>query len=327
MSYEIVALGELLIDFTENGASDNGLPVFQANPGGAPGNVLAILAKLGHRTAFIGKVGDDMFGRMLIGTLTDCGIDVGGVLIDSSANTTLAFVKNSADGDREFSFFRKPGADTQLRAEEIDPARLDECKIFHFGSLSLTHEPARSATQFAIDRATGTGALISFDPNLRPLLWDSLDEARAQIIWGCAHCDILKVSDDELEFISGSAGEEEGIRYIRKRFPQIKLLLLTKGRRGAVGFWGDCRFSHPSFPDVKTIDTTGAGDTFLGCCLSFVLRHGLGEPRQELLEEMITFANAAASLITTKKGALLSMPGRDEIARLMSGGGAGQLSH
>jgi len=320
LNYDVVALGELLIDFTSCGMSEQNNPIFEANPGGAPGNVLSMLAKLGKKTAFIGKVGDDMFGRILIDTLAKSGIASDSVLIEKTSNTTLAFVHNAPDGDREFSFFRKPGADTLLHTDELSPELLGNCKIFHFGTLSLTHQPAKGSTIKAVAIAKDAGSLISFDPNLRPLLWDSLDEARRQISWGLSVCDILKIADDELIFVTGAADLESGIGQLRDDYPQIKLILLTKGKEGADGFWGELRFSHPPFLKVNTIDTTGAGDTFLGSCLAHVLDFGIDSPTQGSLEQMIVFANAASSLVTTKKGALLSMPEKSEILALIEQG-------
>lgn len=317
MNYDVVALGELLIDFTDCGKSAQGNPVFEANPGGAPANVLAMLAKLGRKTAFIGKVGADMFGRMLVDALAQSGIDTIGVCTYEKANTTLAFVHNTPDGDREFSFFRKPGADTMLCQSEVQTGLVENCRIFHFGSLSLTHQPVREATKGAVTMAKKAGALLSFDPNLRPLLWDDLEEAKEQIAWGCSVCDVLKLADEELVFITGCRSLSAGIRALRGQYPQIKLIMLTKGKKGAEGFWGSCHFAHPSFMEVTTIDTTGAGDTFWGSCLSFLLDHAADAPNQATLEEMITFANAAASLITTKKGALLSMPDEAEVMELI----------
>ena len=307
MKYDVVSLGELLIDFTDHGESEQGNPVFEANPGGAVVNVLAMLSKLGKNTAFIGKVGADMFGRQLAGALVKCGICIDGMVFDSDANTTLAFVHNSPDGDREFSFFRKPGADTLLTPDEVDMAFIEECRIFHFGTLSLTHQPAREATQKAIATARGFGKMLSFDPNLRPLLWETQEEAHRQIAWGCSVCDILKISDDELIFLTKNESVSEGISILREQCPQIKLILLTKGSKGSEAFWEDHHVSSPGF-SVKSVDTTGAGDTFFGCCLSHILDCGFSNLTPDNVLKMLTYANAAASLITTRKGALLSMP-------------------
>ena len=312
-SYDVIAIGELLIDFMSCGSSAQNNPIFEASPGGAPGNVLAMLAKLGRKTAFIGKVGDDMFGRMLIDTLRRVGIAADNVLVDKAAGTTLAFVHNTPDSDREFSFFRNPGADTLLRSQDLNLDQIKACRILHFGTLSLTHQPSRDATITAVTAANDAGASISFDPNYRPLLWNSSDEAKRQFAWGMSVCDVLKIAGDELLFFTGEEDSERGIALLREEYPKIKLILLTKGADGSEGFWGDIHVSQPALLSDKTIDTTGAGDTFLGCCLSFVLERGLDAPSPELLKEMLLFASAAASLVTIKKGALLSMPEKAEI--------------
>ena len=316
-SYDVIAIGELLIDFMSCGSSTQDNPLFEASPGGAPGNVLAMLAKLGRKTAFIGKVGDDMFGHMLIDTLRSVGIAADNVLVDSSAGTTLAFVHNTPDGDREFSFFRNPGADTLLRSQDLNLGQIKACRILHFGTLSLTHQPSRDATIAAVTAAKDAGALISFDPNYRPLLWSSPDEAKRQFALGMSVCDVLKIAVDELQFFTGEEDSERGIKLLRREYPQIKLILLTKGADGSEGFWGKLHVSQPAFLSDNTIDTTGAGDTFLGCCLAFVLELGLDAPSPEPLREMLSFASASAYLVTTKKGALLSMPEKDEIDGLL----------
>lgn len=315
MKYDAVSIGELLIDFSSSGMSAQGNPIFEANPGGGPCNALAMLAKLGKNTAFIGKVGTDMFGRMLRETLGEIGIDGAGLICDPSVNTTLAFVHNAPDGERDFSFFRKPGADMLLRSEEVNKELLGNCRIFQFSSVSMTHQPSRMATMDAVTEAKERGALIAFDPNLRPPLWESLEEAKRQIYWGCSMCDVLKVSEEELSFLGYDP--LSGAAELLRKHQNIRLLLLTKGREGAEGFWGDYHVACPTFTDVKTIDTTGAGDSFFGCCLSFILGYNLDCPNEEALKEMIVFANAAASLITTKKGALRVMPGREEILQLL----------
>ena len=317
MKYEVVALGELLIDFTDHGVSDRGNPVFEANPGGAPGNVLAMLAKLGHKTAMIGKVGDDIFGAILIETLEKIGIGTANVYKTEQAGTTLAFVHNTPGGDREFSFFRKPGADTLLRYDEVGADSIKNCRIFHFGSLSLTAEPARKATQTAVIAAKANRTVISFDPNLRPMLWKDSSDAKLQIEWGCSMCHILKIADDELLFLTGR-DDGAGIDILRAKFPEIKLIFLTKGVHGAEGYWGNLHSSRPAFLQIDAIDTTGAGDTFFGCCLSRVLACDIDRPDQAVLDDMLVFACAAAALTTTKKGALLSMPDRDEISALIN---------
>lgn len=317
--YDVVALGELLIDFTAGGTSGQGNPLFEANPGGAPCNVLAMLAKLGHRCAFIGKVGQDMFGRQLQNTIRQAGISSDGLVLDPKAHTTLAFVHNTPDGDREFSFYRDPGADELLAPEELPKEMLSQTRVFHFGSLSLTRQPAREATRSAVALAQAGGALISFDPNLRASLWDSLDRAREEMLWGCSVCQVLKVAEEELEFLTGVSGIPEGAAQLRSRFPNLRLLLVTQGSQGSTAFWGPLVASCPAFPQEHTIDTTGAGDTFCACCLHHLLAWGLDALSQQQLEEMLRFANAAAGLITTRKGAIRSMPEPEEIRRLIGG--------
>lgn len=314
--YEVIALGELLIDFTASAPSGQGNPQFEANPGGAPCNVLAMLARLGRRTAFVGKVGDDLFGRMLKNAIQEAGIGEGGLVLDPAAHTTLAFVHNAPDGDREFSFYRDPGADELLAPAEL-PETLGETRVFHFGSLSLTREPVRAATRAAVERAAAAGAVISFDPNLRASLWGSLSDARREMLWGCSVCQVLKVAEEELSFLTAEEQLGAGAEKLRRDFPNIRLLLVTRGRAGSAAFWQDLRVDRPGWP-VEAIDTTGAGDTFCGCCLHHILEWGLEGLSEERLGEMLSFANAAAGLVTTRKGALRSMPERDEIHRLMA---------
>lgn len=317
MNYDVTALGELLIDFSACGYSDQGNPLFEANPGGAPCNVLAMLSKLGKTTAFIGKVGDDMFGRQLKSTIEQVGIESAGLVADSRVNTTLAFVQNAADGEREFSFFRKPGADTALTADELNLSLIKQARIFHFGSLSLTNEPARAATKHAVQLARQAGVIVSFDPNLRVRLWDNLQQAREQILWGCAQCQIIKVAYEELELLTDCADAPTGAAKLQQMFPQLRMILVTMGKDGS-GCYCDGRYLQvPTFLTVKTIDTTGAGDTFMGCCLGSVLDSGLQGLSQQQLEAMLLRANAAASLVTTKKGAIRSMPEPEQVLALM----------
>lgn len=317
MDFDVIALGELLIDFAPAGLSEEGNPLFEANPGGAPCNVLSMLAKLGHNTAFIGKVGDDIHGRRLAAIVKETGIDTSCLLVSPQVDTTLAFVEWNEEGDRSFSFFRRPGADTMLTAEEIDKAFLSRASIFHFGSLSLTDEPARSATVKAVAYAKEAHCLISYDPNYRPPLWKSPGEARKQMLWGCAQCDVLKLAREELEFMTGIADVEEALKRFRKQFPNIKMLLLTDGKRGSRVEWKALSISRPTYLEIKAVDTTGAGDTFMGCCLHHILQRGLTEWDQGSLGNMLEFANAAASLVTAKKGAIRVMPDIHEISLLM----------
>ena len=310
--YDVTALGELLIDFTENGTSAQGNPLLEANPGGAPCNVLAMLEKLGKKTAFIGKVGKDMFGEQLKTAVEEVGIDTRNLVMDEEVHTTLAFVHTYPDGDRDFSFYRNPGADMMLKKEEVDEDLIRGAKIFHFGTLSSTHEGVREATRYAIDVAKEAGCIVSFDPNLRPPLWKSLDEAKAEIEYGLSKCDILKISDNEVEFLFGTTDYDEGARLIREKY-QIPLVLITLGKDGSRAYYKDLRVEVPGFVQEHTIETTGAGDTVCANSLNYILEHGMEELTEENLKELLTFANAAASLITTRKGALRVMPTREEI--------------
>lgn len=314
--YDVVALGELLIDFTQNGLTGQGNTLFEANPGGAPCNVLAMLQKLGHRTAFIGKVGDDIFGHRLCNVLDEVGIDRCGLLLDKEVRTTLAFVETKEDGDRDFSFYRNPGADMMLRADELLVELLEDTRVFHFGTLSMTHEPVRSATKRAIKVAKEAGALLSFDPNLREPLWDSLDEAKECVREGLAVCDILKISDNEIQWFTGKEDYTEGIQMIQEEY-KIPFILLSMGKNGSRAYYGNVMTEATPFLQASTIETTGAGDTFGGACLHYILEHGLGNLQEKELKEMLTFANAASSIITTRRGALRVMPTQDEINELV----------
>lgn len=315
-TYDVVALGELLIDFTQNGKSEQGNPLFEANPGGAPCNVLAILAKLGHKTAFIGKVGNDFFGKELKKTLEEVGIDSTRLYMDDEVHTTLAMVHTYPDGDRDFSFYRNPGADMMLTEEEIPEELINDTKIFHFGTLSMTHEGVRAATKKALDMAKKAGAMISFDPNLRPPLWDSLETAKEQVLYGLNYCDILKISDNEIQWLTGEEDYTAGVNWIKERY-QIPLILVSMGKEGSRAYYDGKMVEVKPFLQKNTIETTGAGDTFGGCVLHYICEHGLGGLTEDNLIEMLTFANAAAALITTKKGALRVMPSRDEIEAII----------
>lgn len=315
-TFDVVALGELLIDFTENGTSSQGNPIYEANPGGAPCNVLSMLTKLGKKTAFIGKVGSDIFGNRLKATLNEVGIDTSNLIMDEEIRTTLAFVETFPDGDRDFSFYRNPGADMMLREDEVDTELLRDTKVFHFGTLSMTHDEVRSATKKAIDVAKEAGAVISFDPNLREPLWRSLDDAKAQVAYGLSRCDVLKISDNEIQWFTGEEDFDAGIRKLRERY-DIPLIMLSMGKDGSRAYYKDLRVEVAPFLQEKTIETTGAGDTFGACCLYYVLKYGLNGFDEEKLKEMLTFANAAASIITTRKGALRVMPEESEVRGLM----------
>ena len=316
--FDVVALGELLIDFTQNGMSGQGNPLFEANPGGAPCNVLAMLKKLGKECAFVGKVGNDMFGRSLRDTVASVGINTESLLFDQSIPTTLAFVQTFENGDRDFSFYRSPGADMMLNADEIPADLVAGTKIFHFGTLSMTHDDVRAATKKAVAIAKENGCLISFDPNLRPPLWSSMDDAKAQMEWGLSQCDILKIADNEIEFLCGSADFDKGAAYLKENYPNIRLLNITAGPDGSYSYYGDLKVFVPSFKLGGTIETTGAGDTFCASVLAFAIENGVDGLSEDDLTRMLRFANAAAYLVTTKKGALLSMPEREEVERILA---------
>ena len=313
--YDVIALGELLIDFTMNGQSEQGNNMFEACPGGAPCNVLALLNKMGKKTAFLGKVGKDQFGTLLRDTITEAGIDASHLMTDDKVNTTLAFVHTFPDGDREFSFYRNPGADMMLTENEVDPAFIAQTKIFHFGTLSMTHDGVRAATKKAVQAAKDAGCLVSFDPNLRPPLWSSLDLAKEQMEYGFGVCDILKISDNEIQFVSGKEDYDEGIAYLQEAH-HIPLILLTMGKEGSRAYYKGKCVERPGFA-VKAIETTGAGDTFCGSSLNYIVEHGFEDLTEEQLGELLTFANAAAAIVTTKKGAIRSMPEREEVEALI----------
>ncbi|MDR1018593.1 MAG: PfkB family carbohydrate kinase [Lachnospiraceae bacterium] len=345
---DVVTLGELLIDFTESGVSSAGNPLLEVNPGGAPCNVLAMLTKLGKKTEFIGKVGRDQFGTLLKETLDEIGIGRRNLLTDEKVNTTLAFVHTDSDGDREFSFYRNPGADMMLSSDEIKEDLIANSKIFHFGTLSMTDEIVRNATKRALDIAKESGCLISFDPNLREPLWSSLDLAKEMMEYGFNYCNILKISDNEIQFVTGKEDFDEGIAVLQEKY-KIPLILLTMGKDGSRAYYnyeygnllkenhnkisslmesieknkdiqimsnGTIRVEQSGFK-VKTIETTGAGDTFMGCSLGYILDHDFYNLTAENLKELLTFANAGAAIVTTKKGAIKSMPSKEEIFDLI----------
>lgn len=314
--YDVTALGELLIDFTDNGLSGQGNTLFEANPGGAPCNVLAMLNKAGHKTAFIGKVGQDIFGNKLKGVLDEVGIDTSNLIMDEDVRTTLAFVQTLAGGDRDFSFYRNPGADMMLKEDELKEEILKDTAVFHFGTLSMTHDEVREATKKAIAIAKENGAIVSFDPNLRPPLWKSLDDAKEQVAYGLTQCDVLKISDNEIQWFTGEEDYDAGIAKLREQY-NIPLVLLSMGRDGSRAYYKDIRVEVAPFLQENTIETTGAGDTFGGSCIHYVLKYGLDNLDEDKLKEMLTFANAAASIITTRKGALRVMPTVEEVEELI----------
>ncbi len=323
---DVTALGELLIDFTECGSSHQGNPLYEANPGGAPCNVLAMLAKLGRSTAFIGKVGNDYFGQQLKNAIEGAGICADYLYMDNNVHTTLAMVHTFPDGDRDFSFYRNPGADMMLSSEEIPVEKLKNTTIFHFGTLSMTHSGVRCATKKALETAKEAGALISFDPNLRPPLWESLDVAREQVLYGISKCDILKISDNEIQWLTGKEDFTEGVAWILERYP-IPLILVSMGKSGSRAYYQGKMVEAAPFLRGDTIEATGAGDTFCGCVLHYILGHKLEQLSEGDLLEMLTFANSAASLITTRKGALCVMPEKKEIEEEIRKRGNNLLTH
>ncbi|MEG2519195.1 MAG: carbohydrate kinase [Oscillospiraceae bacterium] len=312
--YDVTALGELLIDFTQNGISEQGNPLFEANPGGAPCNVLAMLQKLGHKTAFLGKLGNDYFGRLLKSSVADEGIDTNHLKMDDDALTTLAFVSTGEDGDRSFSFYRVKGADTMLQKSEISEELIKQSRIFHFGTLSMTDEPANSATEHALEIAKREGKIISFDPNLRFPLWKSKERARDRMRFGLSVCDVLKIADDELLWFTGETDEHSAVKKLREEF-NIPLVLVSLGKRGSRAYCGKLYAEAPALVTADTIETTGAGDTFCACALHYVLTYGLSGLDEARMLEMLRFANAAASIVTTRRGALRVMPTVAEVER------------
>jgi len=309
--FDVIAMGELLIDFTMAGKSEQNNNLFEACPGGAPCNVLAMLNKLGKETAFLGKVGNDQFGILLKNTIEEAGIDADGLVLDNEVNTTLAFVHTKPDGDREFSFYRNPGADMMLSEDEVKESLITAGGIFHFGTLSMTHEGVRKATKKALKIASGANLLISFDPNLRPPLWESLELAKEQMEYGFEYCDILKISDNEIQFVTGLTDYDEGIQYLQQKY-HIPLILLTLGKDGSRAYYKQMCVERKGFA-CNAIETTGAGDTFCGSSLNYIVEHEIENLTEEQLGEMLTFANAAAALITEKKGALRAMPEKEEV--------------
>ena len=320
-TFDVVALGELLIDFTGSGLSSQGNMLFEVNPGGAPCNVLAMLGKLGRRCAFVGKVGDDMFGHLLRDVAQDAGICTDALLMDRQVRTTLAFVQTADNGDRDFSFYRNPGADMMLTEDELPADMLRDTRIFHFGTLSMTHESVCRATVKAVETAREAGAIISFDPNLRPPLWDSLETAKARIGWGLSRADVIKIADNEITFMTGEEDLQRAAERLLAQYPDIRLLNVTAGPDGSCAYCCGRRVPVPGFRLGGTIETTGAGDTFCACVLNDVLENGLDGRDEESLRAMLRFANAAAYLVTTKKGAIRSMPEKAQVLNLLKSQG------
>lgn len=276
-----------------------------------------MLQKLGRKTAFLGKVGYDSFGTLLRKTISEIGIDSAGLITDPKIHTTLAFVHLDEHGDRSFSFCRNPGADMMLDVSELREDTIRNAKIFHFGTLSMTSELIRNTTKRAIEVTKESGCIISFDPNLRPPLWDSMDTAKEMILYGISQCDILKISEDELTFITGIEEIPIAAEAIKKEYPSIKVMFVTLGKDGSSFYYKGQRGFRKTFDCVKTIDTTGAGGTFCGCMLHALLDKDLDNLNYDDPMEAITFGNAASSLVTTEKGTIKSMPDLDEVMVLI----------
>jgi len=315
---DVVAIGELLVDFACVSTDADGYPTMAAHPGGAPANFLAALTKFGASTALIGKVGTDTFGKLLVGTLEKAGIETRGMIEADDVFTTLAFVTFDKTGDREFAFARKPGADTCISYEEIDLSLIDEAKVFHFGTLSLTDEPARSATYRAVEYARKAGKLITYDPNLRKPLWKSMEEAKEQLLWGIAHADVMKISDEEVEFLFG-LDPVKGAEHILKNYG-VKLVFVTCGADGCYFSNGTACGHVDSLKGIKVIDTTGAGDIFGGSAVYQLLCADTAPEAltEAQLRDVVTFACTAAGLSTTRSGGISSVPEKAEVLERMA---------
>ena len=314
--YDVIALGELLIDFASQSTDASGYPTMAAHPGGAPGNFLAALNAFGAKTGFLGKVGDDTFGHLLLGTLKEAGIETKGIVVDPTVFTTLAFVTFDDKGDRSFSFARKPGADTQLRWEEVDKSMIDAAKVFHFGTLSRTDEPCRTTTQKAVAYAKEQGKLITYDPNLRKPLWRTMEEAKEQILWGLYQADVVKISDEEVEFL-WDCTPEEGAEKLLTEYG-VSLAMVTLGPKGCLLKTKNAICNAPG-PKVHPIDTTGAGDIFGGSAVSRLLE--LNKAVDDLTEEDLAyigyFATTSASLSTEHPGGIPSIQKKEVILERM----------
>lgn len=317
--YDITAFGELLIDFTESGLSPAGNRLFEQNPGGAVGNVVCAAARFGKKTAFIGKVGDDMHGRFLKETLDDVGVSTKGLVITPDEFTTLAFVALAPSGERTFSFARKPGADTCFKKEELDRDILENTRIFHIGSLSLTSEPAREATYEAIKMAKAAGALISYDPNYRASLWDSAETAKKYMRSIVPYADVMKLSDEEMALLTDTDDPEKAMDAIQAQ--GVKVVAITLGKKGAMVRAGSKTAVAPTYKEAKVVDTTGAGDAFWGGFLTCLVssRKAIGEMT---IEDVLPFAkvgNAVATCCVQKKGAIPAMPTPDQVDAVLKG--------
>lgn len=308
---DITAVGEILIDLTQSGVNELGIPVFAANPGGAPANLAVAAARLGASAAFIGKVGTDSFGTFLRNTLIDNQVDVSGMVTDPHNRTTLAVVALDKFGERTFSFYRDPSADVNLRGEEISEEQLKNTKFLHFGSVSLTTDPARGATLYAAETAKKHGALISYDPNYRASLWSDEATAIRRMLEPLGLVDVLKVSDEELPLLTGTTDLEAGSKLLADR--GIALVLVTLGANGAFYRFGG-KTGHVPGVKVKVGDTNGAGDTFFGATLAQLAKFDrLDDITAQELERIIAVSNKAAAITTSRHGAIPAMPSFGEV--------------
>jgi fructokinase len=317
--FDVTSLGEILIDFTPSGLSENGNLLFERNPGGAPANLAVSIARLGGSSAFIGKAGDDMFGRFLKKTLGEEHVDIAGLILTKESRTTLAFVELGKKGERDFSFYRDRSADTLLKSSEIRFDYISNSRFFHFGSLSLTHSSARNATMAAIGAALKSGVNISYDPNLRPALWKNPDEARKNIMSVMKNASVVKVSDEELFFITGDRNIDTGAGIIIKKF-DTPILLVTRGAEGANSYFCGKVIRQSAYTGIKAIDTTGAGDAFLGAFLHSLLHEAcmdVRHPFSDGMELCLRFASAAAAICVSRKGAIPALPTRSEVMTLL----------
>ena len=316
---DVVALGELLIDFAAKSTDSAGYPTMAANPGGAPGNFLAALNAYGRKTAFLGKVGNDAFGNLLLGTLKGAGIETRGIRVDDSVFTTLAFVTLDKNGDRDFTFYRRPGADTLLTVKNIPFGRIAQSRVYLFGGVSLSQDPTRAAVFYSLFKLSGTSVLRAFDPNLRPVLWEDLDEAKALGRKAMGLCDILKLSSEEAVFFSGRQNPLDGARALQEEF-RIPLVLMSMGSKGcSVLLRGDC--CHLDAIPTQSVDTTAAGDSFFGAFLHRLLQHSftsLDELSPGQIVEAAQFATAAASITVSRRGSIPALPVLEEIQAVLT---------
>jgi fructokinase len=313
---DVVTCGELLVDFvaTEVGVTLAQASNFQKAPGGAPANVAVGVARLGHRAGFMGQVGDDEFGHFLADTLCSNGVNTGGLRFSAQARTALAFVSLLAQGEREFMFYRHPSADMLWRPDDVDPTFAANTRIFHYGSISLIDEPSRSATLTALTYAKRNGALLSYDPNLRLSLWPSADAARVGILAGWQHAEVVKVSEEELHFLSEESALERAVRSLWHQ--RLRLLVVTQGKAGCT-YFTEKTSGHVSGFSVTVKDTTGAGDAFVAGMLSGLL---IGEFtwEQAMIEKALKMGNAVGAISATQVGAMSSLPTREMVQSLLS---------